>query len=201
MVEMDLLLNPNVAYLLLVFGFTLAIMAIFAPGTGMLEIGALFTLLLAGYSVFNLPFNLWALLLLVLGGIAFFLAQRRTKQISFLVAFFLCFVIGSVFLFHGGKWWQPAVNPVLALLVSILVGIYFWIAFRKIVEARGERPTHDLSNLIGQTGQSKTLIDQEGSVQVSGELWSAYSKQKIPAGVAVRVVKREGFILEVEQIK
>lgn len=198
---MDWLLNPNVAYLLLVFGFTLAIMAIFAPGTGMLEIGALFLLLLAGYSVYNIPFNLWALLILILGGAAFFLALRRTKQIIFLVAFFLSFVIGSVFLFRGENWWQPAVNLILAMVVSILVGVYFWIAIRKIIDAENETPTYDLNDLIGQTGQSKTMIDQEGSVQVAGELWSAYSKQKIPAGIGVRVIKREGFILEVEQIK
>jgi len=198
---MDWLLDPDVAYLLLVFGLTLAIMAIFAPGTGMLEIGALFLLLLAGYSVYNLPFNLWALLVLILGGVAFFLALRRTKQIIFLGAFFLSFVVGSVFLFRGDHWWLPAVNPILATVVSILVGAYFWIAMRKILEAEEERPTHDLNDLIGKIGITKTLIDSEGSVQVAGELWSANSRQKIPSGVAVRVIKREGFILEVEQIK
>ena len=42
-------LNPNVAYLFLVAGFSLALMAVLTPGTGLLEIGALFVLLLAGW--------------------------------------------------------------------------------------------------------------------------------------------------------
>ena len=37
---MEFLLDPNVAYLLLVVGTVLAIMALFAPGTGVLEVGA-----------------------------------------------------------------------------------------------------------------------------------------------------------------
>ena len=38
------LLNPNVVYLILVFGFLLTIMALISPGTTILEIGAFFTL-------------------------------------------------------------------------------------------------------------------------------------------------------------
>ncbi len=45
---MEILIDPNVAYLLLVVGIVLVIMALFAPGTGVLEIGALFVLFLAG---------------------------------------------------------------------------------------------------------------------------------------------------------
>ena len=58
---MDILLNPNVFYLLLVAGVLLAIMALFSPGTGVLELGAFFVLLLAGWGVYKLPIHLWAL--------------------------------------------------------------------------------------------------------------------------------------------
>jgi membrane-bound ClpP family serine protease len=60
MVTMDYLLSPNIAYLVLVVGIVLSLMAIFTPGTGIFEIGALFALILAGYSVYNLPVNWWA---------------------------------------------------------------------------------------------------------------------------------------------
>ena len=51
---MDILLDPNVAYVLLVFGLMLAIMAVFTPGTGVIEITALFALALAGYANMHL---------------------------------------------------------------------------------------------------------------------------------------------------
>jgi membrane-bound serine protease (ClpP class) len=198
---MELLLNPNVAYLLLVFGFTLAILAIFSPGTGLLEIGALFALLLAGYSIFNLPFNLWALLILIIGVFPFLLALRKSKQLLYLVLSLGALIIGSIFLFRGENWWQPAVNPLLAGVSSLGLVAFFWIAIQKILEAEKKVPTHDLATLVGKIGEAKTDILQEGSVQVSGELWSATSKQEIPNGVQVRIIGREGLILEVEQVK
>ena len=48
---MNFLLDPNVAYLILVIGVILGMLALFTPGTGLLEIGALFTIFLAGYAM------------------------------------------------------------------------------------------------------------------------------------------------------
>ena len=61
------------------------------------------------------------------------------------------------------------------------------------------RPTHDLDGLVGQIGESRTAVHEDGSVQVAGELWSARSAEQIAAGSHVRVVRREGFILVVEK--
>jgi len=197
---MDALLNPNLAYLLLVAGSLLAISAVLSPGTGLLEIATLFALLLAGYEVYNLPTNAWALVILLLGVIPFLLAVRKSGKLIFLVISILALVIGSTFLFRGETWWQPAVNPVLAVVTSTLTAVFFWVAVRKTLEADAVRPTHDLSILIGAIGEAKTDIDidGDGSVQVSGELWTARSQKPISAGSRIRVLNREGFVLEVE---
>lgn len=121
----DFFLDPNIAYLFLVAGFSLAIMAILTPGTGLFEIGALFALLLAGWGVYNLPVNYWALAVLLLGVIPFILAVRRSGRMLFLVIALLALVFGSAYLFRGEMWWQPAVNPILALVVSLLMGGFF----------------------------------------------------------------------------
>ena len=63
---MDFLLDPNIAYLILLGGVLLAMLALAAPGTGFFEIGAFFCIALAGYAIYNLSFNWWALLLLAL---------------------------------------------------------------------------------------------------------------------------------------
>jgi membrane-bound serine protease (ClpP class) len=200
MVVMDILLNPNIAYLLLVAGFVLAILSLFAPGTGLLEIGALFALLLAGWSVYNLPVNYWALGLLILGVFPFLLALRKSGQVVYLVVSILALVIGSSFLFQG-EGWLPAVNPLLALFVSIVTAVSFWWIGRKAIEAELSTPSHNLHRLIGAIGEAKSEIRLEGSVQVAGELWSARSQTLIPEGSEVRVVGREGFILDVEPDK
>ena len=196
---MEFFINPQVAYLLLVAGTLLVIMAIFSPGTGLLELGALFLLVLAGWQAYNLPINWWALAILAVGVVPFIIAVRQSKKLVFLVVAIVSVVIGSSFLFRGEKWWQPAVNPVLAVVVSILSGAYLWIATTKVMEADQTEPIHDLDRLIGQVGEAKTDIYDEGSVQAVGELWSARSEAPITSGTHVRIISREGLVLLVEK--
>lgn len=195
-----ILLDPNVAYLLLVGGVLTAVLALLNPGTGILEVAALFALVLAGWAVYRLPINPWALLVLLLGVFPFLLAVRRSRRLIYLALAILGLVIGSAFLFQGEDW-RPAVHPVLALVVSVLAGGFVWLVVTKSLEAIMARPDHDLNRLIGAVGEAKTDIHMEGSVQVAGELWSARSLKPIPAGTPVRVVRMNGFVLEVEAVE
>jgi len=195
---MNILLDPNVAYLLLLAGTLLGLLALVTPGTGALEIGALFCLLLAGYALTQLEFNLWALVLLILGIVPFIYAIRKPKRELYLALSILLLVIGSAYLFSGDGW-TPAVNPFLAVVASLLYAGFLWLVIRKSMQAFLAPPTHDLGALIGQVGEAKTKIHNEGSIQVGGELWSAHSEDPIPAGSLVRVVSRDGFILGVEK--
>ena len=197
---MEILINPNIAYLLLVVGIVMVIMALFAPGTGIIELGAFFVLLLAFWEISQLPINLWALGVLVLGVIPFFLAVRKSHRLVYLVIALIAFIIGSIYLFQGEYWWQPGVNPILAIVTSVLACGFLWIATTKVLESEKLRPQHDLTQLIGEIGEAKTDIFDEGSVQIESELWSAHSSVLIPEGSDVRVVKRDGFILEVEPV-
>ncbi|MGD8403403.1 MAG: NfeD family protein [Anaerolineales bacterium] len=195
---MDFLLDPNIAYVFLLAGVLLGLLAIVTPGTGMLEVGTFFCLALAGYAVYNLSFNLWALIVLVLSIIPFVYAIQKPKREWFLALSILGLVVGSVFLFATDGW-QPAVNPLLALVSSALFAGFMWIAVQKTLQASHALPSHDLSVLVGQIGEAKTRIYTEGTVQVNGELWSARSEKKIPNGSSVKVVDREGFVLIVEK--
>jgi membrane-bound serine protease (ClpP class) len=197
---MEILINPNIAYLILVVGVVLTIMALFAPGTGILEVSALFVLLLAGWEMTQLPINWWALVVLVLGVIPFIFAVRKSQNIAFLIIALIAFVIGSAYLFQGVTWWQPGVNIFLALIVSAMASGFIWIAATKVLESEKLIPRHDLAKIIGETGEARTDILGEGTVQIGSELWSARSSVQIHASSKVKVVKRDGFILEVEPV-
>jgi membrane-bound serine protease (ClpP class) len=195
---MDFLLNPNVAYLFLLGGVLMTMLALVTPGTGFLEVMAFFSLVLAGYGIYNLSFNWWALVLIFLSVIPFVYSIRKPKHELYLGFSIVVLVIGSIFLFpsqSGG----PAVNLFVAFVASVLVAGFLWIAVGKSIQAASIRPTHDLNALVGQIGEAKTRISDEGSVQVGSELWSARSEKPIKAGTPVRIVRREGFVLIVEK--
>ncbi|OGO24642.1 MAG: hypothetical protein A2Y54_03075 [Chloroflexi bacterium RBG_16_51_16] len=195
---MNFLLEPNVAYLVLLSGVVLSLLAIASPGTGLLEVGAFFMLALAGYAVYNLEFNAWALGLLILSVFPFIYALQKPKREGFLAVAILLLLGGSIFLFATESG-LPAVNPFLAATASLLVTGFLWIAIRKSIQASLARPSHDLDSLTGTLGESKTRIHEEGSAQIAGELWSVRSEDPIAPGKTVRVVRREGFVLVVEK--
>lgn len=198
---MEILLNPNTAYVLLIIGAVLTLLAILTPGTGALEIGAFLVLALTAYVVYNIGLNPWALVVLVASIFPFFYASRRPKRKLWLGISIAGVLLGSLYLFNAEGGWLPAVNPILAIFVSALAGGFLWLSTLKTLQAYQSPPHHDLQALIGQLGEAKTDIHESGSVQVAGELWTARSEKAIPAGATVRVVGREGFVLLVEKVK
>lgn len=195
---MDFLLNPNVAYLFLLGGVLLAMLALAAPGTGLFELGALFCIVLAGYGIYNLSFHWWALALIVLSVVPFIYSIRKPKREVYLGISVVVLIVGSIFLFPS-QTGGPAVNLYVAFLSSISVAGFLWVAVGKSIQATHAKPVHNLDALVGQVGVAKTKILDEGSVQVAGELWTAQSEKPIKSGASIRVVRREGFVLVVEK--
>ena len=131
---MDFLLDPNIAYLILLGAVLLAMMALASPGTGLFEIGAFFCIALAGYAIYNLSFNWWALVLLGLSIVPFVYAIQKPKRELYLALSILLLIVGSVFMFPRTEE-QAVVNPLVAIVASGLVAVFLWIAVRKSVEA------------------------------------------------------------------
>jgi membrane-bound ClpP family serine protease len=196
---MNFLLDPNISYLILVAGFVMAVLALFAPGTGLLEIGAVLAIVFAGFSVANLPINWWALVILLVGVFPFLFALKRSRNLLFLAISMIAFVVGSVFMFRlesGG----PAVDPILAIIVSILVTGLMWIVATRGLEALQLKPLNRMGKPENKIGKARSDVYLTGTVYIQNEEWSARSKQPIPAGTIVKVIHQEGFTLEVEPL-
>lgn len=198
---MEFLLNPNVAYLFLLAGVLMAMLALATPGSGFFEVGAIFCIALAGYGIYNLSFNWWALALIFVSVVPFVYSLQKPKRELFLGLSIIILVVGSIFLFPS-QTGGPAVNLFVAFIASVLVAGFLWIAVGKSIQAAQIRPSHDLDALIGRVGEAKTRILEEGSVQVGSELWSARSATPAPirSGSSVRIIRREGFVLVVEKV-
>ncbi len=201
---MEFLINPNVSYVLLVLGLLTAILALLAPGTGLLEAGAMITLVLAGYGIINQPVNWWALLVIIAGAVPFALGlvlrQPYKNRVRLLMVSAAIFLVGSAFLVRGESWY-PAVNPFLILVLWPIVLGLTWFVAAKGLEASAAHPVFDPDQLVGMTGKASTDIRGEGSVYVNGEEWTAFSRSFIPAGSTVRVLQRNGLTLEVDLVK
>jgi membrane-bound serine protease (ClpP class) len=187
---------PDILYVLFVVGLWTLALAIVTPGTGVLEVLAVIGVGAAALGTAIVPINGWALILIAVGA-AFFalsLAGRRTWLWLLLAAGAESF--GSAFLFITQSG-TPAVDPILAVLTSVLTVGFFWLAVGKALAAQRAQPRMEPLDVVGRTGEARTAIDQTGSAYVAGELWSARSQTPIAVGSRVRVIERDGLILTV----
>lgn len=198
---MDIVMTINMAYFVLLIGVMMAVFALLTPGTGFLELGALGGLVVAGWAIFTLPINSWALFVLVLGVFPFMMALRKTKRKVYLAVSAGTMAFGSAYLFQGSEWWLPGVNPLVALVGSVSSGWLLWIMAVKVMEADAIMPTHNLNEIVGSIAETRSTVYHEGSVYADGELWSARSLKQIKQGKTVRILGREGLILLVEEDK
>ncbi len=195
---MEFLLDPNIAYFVLVLAVLFVLIALAMPGTGVPEALAVIALLLAGYAVYHLSVNWWAFGLLLLSVVPFYVSVRGPRRQLWLVLSIVGFTVGSLFFFPARQG-LISVHPALAVVTSALFAVALWFSARKVVQIFQSRPTLELTRLIGECGETRTDVKDTGSVQVASELWSARSEKLIPAGRVVRVVGRDGFVLIVEE--
>ena len=193
-------LDPNLAYAILMVGMVLTVLAMFAPGSGLLEVAAVACIVFVGYAAMRLGINWWAALILVLGIVPFVFALRKSKNWWYLIIVMAAVIIGSYFLFPVQES-GASLNIFLVVILSILSIVLIWAIGRKSIEAYQLDPDMDLSRLIGATAVTRTDVHNEGTVYVAGEEWAAMSERPIPAETEVKVIGRHGLFLDVEPIE
>jgi membrane-bound serine protease (ClpP class) len=193
-------LFPNLVYLSLMAGLWFAALAIVSPGTGVLELLALVALAAVGLATAILPLNVWAVGLLLVGGVLFIISLQRKRPELWLSASAIVLSLGSVFMFEVEDG-LIAVHPLLALVASVLTLGFFWFAIRKAVVAQRSEPSIDPARVINKVAEVRTKLDPIGSVYALGELWTARAEKPLKPGTKVKVVGREGLILVVEPLE
>jgi membrane-bound serine protease (ClpP class) len=200
---MECLINPNLAYMLVVASVILLMLTNINPKSTSLRVGVVLCFVATGIELVFLEANLWALLMVVLSPLPFFIAVRQahTHNPLFLISIFIL-TISSVFLFVDQNN-RPVVNVGLAGFVSTMYGAIIWITTEGIRNADGARLSNDPNSVVGLIGETQMEIEpfSAGSVLVEGELWQARSKNPIPAGNTVRVLRQDGFWLTVKKVE
>lgn len=200
---MSFLIHPNVAYLLLTTGMLLLLLTFNESKSPLLRTAMLLCLLAGGYEFVYLKGNAWAFLVVALSPLPYFLALHRRQMVKplFLVSILLL-ALGGVFLFVDEKG-SPIVNYGLAGIVSMVYTLFLWIGTERLRNAEGRMLSEDPTSMVGLVGEVRTDIEAHstGFVLVEGELWQARSKDPIPAGRTVRVLRQDGFVLTVKDAK
>jgi len=192
----QLLINPNIVYLLLMAGLLCLALAITTPGSGAPEVGAAIFLTLAALGLFQLPTNWLGLALIVLSMILFMLDFQWTSHGAITVGGIVTLVGGSLMLFGINVESVRVSFWLIGLTVFATVGFFTFIVGAALA-TRHLPPRQNPDSVIGTIGEAKTDVLNEGTVQVGNELWTAESDETIPAGTKVKVIERSGLKVKV----
>ncbi|KPJ98771.1 MAG: serine protease, partial [Nitrospira bacterium SG8_35_4] len=193
---LDIISNPNVAYLLMLIGFYGIFFELTNPGSIFPGVIGVLSLILALYSFQTLPVNYAGLLLILLAVVLFILEIKVTSFGLLTIGGIISMTIGSLMLFDSPlpffRISLSVIIPSIAMTVTLFV-----ITVSLVVKAQKRKPATGSEGLIGSTGVAKTDILTDGSVFLHGEIWSAWSDTIVKKGEEIVVEEVEDLKLKV----
>lgn len=204
---LGLIVNPNVAYILMMIGMAGIMLELYNPGTIFPGVVGGISLILAFYAMQTLPVNYAGLLLIILAIILFILEIKVTSFGLLTIAGIGSLTIGSIMLFDSPlDFMRVSLNVIIPTVVFIT--LFFTIAMGLAVKAQRRKPTTGSEGLIDETGIVKTAITAggdetstgRGQILLHGELWTALSNDPIEEGARVKVVSVDKLEVIVKKI-
>ncbi|MFQ5449362.1 MAG: nodulation protein NfeD [Nitrospinaceae bacterium] len=197
---LDIISNPNVAYVLMMLGLVGLYFELSNPGLILPGVIGGISLILAMYAMQTLPINYAGLLLIILG-IILFIAEINVMSFGLLsVGGVISLLLGSLMLIESD---DPAMQisktvliPTLGFSIALSIGIVYLAA-----QAQRRRSLSGWEGLIGEKAVVKTELNPAGTVMVHGEIWNAEADDPIAAGESVVVEAVVGLKLKVSRPK
>jgi membrane-bound serine protease (ClpP class) len=197
---LNVIVDPNVAVLLLMAGLLGLYIEFNQPGTVVPGVVGAACLLLALIAMQILPFS-WIGLLLIAAGIGLFITEIFVTSYGLLFAAgVICFLIGGSMMFDRPDLSDLNVSfwPVLVPTVAGMA-LFGGLVVYAVGRSMGRRQESGTSELVGMTGVATTALDPTGTVFIRGEYWNARSDEPIGAQERVEATAVQGLELVVRR--
>ena len=195
---MEILRDPNFIYLLLMAGLWISATGTYIPGTGVAEIGGAALIIGTLFLLSQVAVNWVAVIALVIGASLFFLLPLlKAEWERFAIGGLAIQAVASFFLFA-----EASVSPIWIVVGLLVAYAYHRTILRSVLmQQRTLSSTQKDAFLVGERGRVMANIEQRGTVQVHGELWTARSRSRLESGTEVVVTRQDGLELHVEKAK
>lgn len=194
--------NPNIAFLLLIFGFYAVLFELYSPGLGVPGILGIVLLLLGFLALSVLPINYVGLALILLA-FGLFVAEIFVTSYGLLaVAGTGSLILGALMLVDSPQGFTR-VSLVVILPIAAATAVITAFLVGSAVRVHRRRTQVGGEALVGAAATALEGFSAEGDrytgpVRVHGEIWKGVSRTPVEAGQTLRVQRREGLTLFVE---
>ncbi len=205
---LDVIANPNVAFILMMLGMYGLFFELASPGAILPGVVGAISILLALFAFQALPVNYVGLMLMLLA-IVLFLAEVKVVSHGILtIGGTIAFLLGATMLFESP---EPAMRVSWAVILPALgVTVAFFVfAMAAALRARRARPTTGREGIVGKTGVVRARFEPQGpdgtagyrgKVFVRSELWNAVADEPLDVGQRAQVLANEGLTLRVRKV-
>ncbi len=195
---LNILADPNIAYLLLMAGILGLYMEFSHPGVIFPGVAGSICLLLALTALQLLPINYAGLALVVLG-IALLVAEAFAPSFGILgIGGIISLTLGSFFLFDTEGSDLVVDRSIIFATVATLGSFVLAVSYL-VFRSQKSRPTMGFEGLVGELGEVRAKLSPSGKVFVHGEYWNAQADDEIGVGERVEVIGYEGMSLKVRR--
>ncbi len=196
---LNLISDPNIAYILMLLGFYGLFFELTNPGTLFPGVIGGICLILAFYAFQTLPVNYAGLLLIILALILFVLEIKITSHGILTIGGIIAMVIGSLMLFESPAPFMK-LSLTLVLPAVLVTALFFSVTLSLAFKAQRRKPVTGVEGLVGESGVAHTDINREGGqVSLHGEIWSAHSDESIAKGKKITVETVSGLKVKVRE--
>lgn len=198
-----LLIDPNIAFLLIAIGVQAVLIEISSPGGWVAGFIGVVCLTLATYGVGVLPVNWFGFIFMATAFVLFILDIKAPTHGALTAAGVASFIVGALVLFNspGTPQFQRVSVP-LVIATGILLGLFFFGILVYALRALRVPVSVGVESLAGKIGTVRSWDEAGGQVQLESELWSASSvneSEKFSKGDKVEVVEVSGIRLKVRK--
>lgn len=200
------LLDPNVAFILLILAGIGIYLEISHPGAIVPGTVGAIALVLFLLTAGSLSVNVAGVLLVVVGFILLIIDVRLPSHGVLTVGALIALVLGSLLVFNetgniGAPTLSPWVLAVMLAIVAAIAGVVLW----GVIRSRRLPVTTGMEGLIGKVATVTVSLAPAGRVKLAGEDWAARNLAApdvpIEVGQKVRVVEIKGLTLYVAPVE
>lgn len=197
---LNILSDPNVAYILFMLGLYGLIFELYSPGAIFPGIIGGICMILALYTMHTLPVNYAGLALIVFGIILFLLEIKIVSHGLLAIGGAISLLLGSLMLIRTDETWSMARLSLSVIITAVGVTTLFFLFVVGLgLKAQRAKPAMGLEAMLGEIGQSLSELNPGGTVRMHGEIWKAISAAGlIPEGKKVIVTGFLNLTLQVE---
>lgn len=195
---LDLISDPNIAYILMLLGIYGLFFELYNPGAILPGIVGGICLILAFFAFQTLPINFAGVLLILFSIILFLLEIKVTSYGMLSIGGVLSLILGSIMLVKSPI---PALRVSLGVIfpAAIVTVAFFLFAVGMAIRAQAKRPTTGQEGIIGEVGVVEKALKPRGQVLVHGEVWTAEADEDIEVGERVEVVSLSHLVAKVKK--